>query len=203
MANPSEYIMHIWEATVSPEDHSGQGVWTQKKPILINGTQVNNSYGHGGVSIVRPPGLSSLSAGVHEIGGKNYKCAATSFQCAEHDEQETVTKGLAGHSTSDLVIVVHGWSEGDGIRNNVETLVYWAKSMNPEYLQFGIFAAAQTETKPDRSRAPSVYADFSKGQARMLQTPNGRTAKIESASYTIPTLGDASPQQVNTQLLDI
>lgn len=203
MANPSEYIMHIWEATVSPEDHSGQGVWTPKKKILVNGTQVNNSYGHGGVSITRPSGLSSLTGGVHEIGGKNYKCAATSFQCAEHDEQETVTKAFAGFSTADIMLLVRGWSDGDNIRNNVETFVYWGKVMNPEYLQFGIFAAGQIETTDKRGVAPAATVDLSKGQARMLQTPNGRTAKLKSDILKIDTLGDASPQQVNTQLLDI
>lgn len=203
MANATEYFMHAWTATVSPKDHSGEGVWTKKAEVWVDGTQSNNSYGHGGVLVSRPPGLESLQGTVAEIGGQNYKCAPTSFQVMEHDEQETVAKAFKGKTGEDHIIVIRAWQLIDNVMSNVETLLYWTKLMSAEYIQFGVFTAAQTEVKPDGSVSASGYVDSKRGSSKILQTPNGRTAKMETGSFPPRNLGNASPEEVNTQLLDI
>ena len=204
MAAISEYILHLYSAIVTPNDHSGEGVWNVTEDMPIRGCQRNEHYAFDGISIQKPPGLTSIRYGVYEIEGQQFKCGVASFPAWEHDEQETFADTLTGKEARDYTIATRGWAVDETGRSvNLETRIYWAKLMNAERIEFAIFAAAITRIDDNRATVPAQYMDYAKSNAKAVETPAGRLQSMETGSLVPRQIGRGSPELIQQQTLNI
>lgn len=196
--------MHVYSSIVTPNDHSGEGVWNLSEDLPIKGTQRNEHYAFDGISIQKPPGLSSLHSGVYEIEGQQYKCAPATFPAWEHDEQETFADFLAGKEGRDIQAVCRGWGVDETGRSvNLETRIYWAKVMNADRIEFGVFAAAITRIDDGRATVPTQYMDYSKSNAKAVETPAGRLQSMTTGDKIPRQIGKGSAELIQPQTLNI
>lgn len=203
MAAVSEYIAHFYSAVVSPNDHSGSGVWNMSEPLPVRGTQRNEHYAYDGLALNKPEGLSGLQSRLVEIENQQYKCAPIYLSALEHDEGATFADTMAGKEGRDIIIAVRAWGvEELGRSANLETRIYWTKLINSDNLEFGVFAAAITRIADDRSTEPSKYVDLASGSSKLIETPAGRLNQMKSSAFS-PDMSKASSEAVNLQLLDL
>lgn len=205
MSVTSEYYMHIHDSVVSPaSDYSGKGVWSATQQRAIRGTQVNEHYGYNGVGLAKPQPLTALQSTVLTIQGQQYKAAPATFQAAEYDEQEAFADVLSTIQAQDVTLLVHGWGPNDlGVACNLETRVYWAKVLNPEHIEFAVFAAGIIKMSEEGSVLHATFYDFSKDSAKGVQAPTGRLTSMSSGGLWPPELFQASPELVNTSPLEL